>query len=396
MPAAAIADIPIAATGEGEAHLYDDRILLDLYAAAESEARWTPLLDALCSALSVRSAVVQVVQAAESVSWETWTVRDSLSTAHAARHDACLNQPDSPRYQLPPGRVPGIEISSDHRSFGTQSTLIDDLRRRMAHADLGIGLWASFPIGGDRTFTLLLHRKPGDMRDLSEAEEGDLARLLPHLQQAVRLSARIGALQARTDTLAAVSSHVQAGLLLCGADLSIDWRNAAAIQIFARTALIAQVGGKLRCARPCDGERVRGAAHAVSTGRARVGRVVLIGDDGTTLHLRIARTGDTVGAAPGGTETAPLSVIVSLPDSPSEFDVEDLAALFDLSPAEARLTSAIAGGLSITEYALARGIATGTARVQLNRVLSKTGTQRQADLVRIVYGSAALRGLGPR
>jgi hypothetical protein len=29
-------------------------------------------------------------------------------------------------------------------------------------------------------------------------------------------------------------------------------------------------------------------------------------------------------------------------------------------------------------------------------VLSKTGTQRQADLVRIVHGSAARRSLAPR
>lgn len=351
------------------------------------------MLDALCNALSMRSAVVQIVQESASASWEAWTSRDTHSTSHAERHDSCLNRPDSPRFQLPPGYVARPEISSDQRSFGARPDLIGDLRDRVAKAELGIGLWASFPIGGDRTFSLILHRHPGDMRDLSEEEERDLSRLLPHLQQAVQLSARIGALQRRADTLEAVSSHVQAGLLLCDADLAIEWCNGAAVDVLARTALVAKVAGKLRCTRAQDGERLRGAANAVASGAARVGRVVLIDDDGASLHLRIVLTGDAVDVAPGITDTAPLSVMLSLPDSRTHFDVDDIAALFELSPAEARLTSALAGGASITEYAQARGIATGTARVQLNRILSKTGTQRQADLVRVVHGSPARRGL---
>lgn len=354
------------------------------------------MLDALCSALSVRSAVVQIVQESASTSWEAWTSRDTHSTIHAERHDSCINRPDSPRFQLPPGYVPRPEISSDQRSFGARPDLIGNLRERMAKAELGVGLWAAFPIGGDRTFSLILHRHPGDMRDLTEEEERDLSRLLPHLQQAVRLSTRIGALQRRADTLEAVSSHVQAGLLLCDADLSVEWCNAAAIDVLARTALVAKVAGRLRCARSQDGDRLRGATSAVASGAVRVGRVVLIDDDGGSLHLRIVPTADAVGVSPSGGDTAPLSVMLSLPDSRTDFDVDDIAALFELSPAEARLTSALAGGASITEYAQARGIATGTARVQLNRILSKTGTQRQADLVRVVHGSPARRSLTAR
>ncbi|KQM85462.1 hypothetical protein ASE67_13725 [Sphingomonas sp. Leaf23] len=351
------------------------------------------MLDALCSALSVRSAVVQIVQESASSSWEAWTTRDSHSTRHAERHDSCLNRPDSPRFQLLPGHVPHVEISSDQRSFGTRPDLIDDLRGRTDRAGLGIGLWASFPIGGDRTFSLILHRHPGDMRDLTDEEERDLTRLLPHLQQAVRLNARIGSLQRRVDTLGAVSSHVHAGLLLCDADLTVDWCNAAALEVLACTSLIARVAGRLRCARPHDGERLRDAAQAVARGAVRVGRVVLIGDDGASLHLRIVPTADAVGTSPAGTDGAALAVMLSLPDSRTQFDVDDIAVLFDLSPAEARLTSALAGGASITEYAATRGIATGTARVQLNRILSKTGTQRQADLVRVVHGSPARRSI---
>lgn len=351
------------------------------------------MLDQLCRLLSVRSAVVQIIQEAPPASWEAWTARDTQSTSDAERHDRCLNRPDSPRFQLPLGYVPDIEISSDQRSFGARSDLIGDLRGRMDRAGLGIGLWASFPIGGDRTFSLILHRHPGDIRDLTEEEERDLTRLLPHLQQAVRLSAQLGALQVRAATLEAASSHVQAALLLCGADLTIDWCNAAAIDVLAGTTLVARTRGKLCCPRAHHAQRLRDAAGAVAGGAVRVGRVVLTGDDGARLHLRIAPTRDTMGTSPADCETAPLSIMLSLPDSRTRFETDDIAALFDLSPAEARLASALSGGASITEYAQARGIATGTARVQLARILSKTGTQQQADLVRAIRASPARRDL---
>ena len=93
---------------------------------------------------------------------------------------------------------------------------------------------------------------------------------------------------------------------------------------------------------------------------------------------------------------APVALMISLPSERAWFDTDDLAALFHLSPAEARLTSALAGGASLAEYATARGISVGTARVQLNRVLCKTNTQRQAELVRVVHGSSAARQTAPR
>ncbi len=92
------------------------------------------MLDQLCRLLSVRSAVVQIIQEAPPASWEAWTTRDTQSTSDAERHDRCLNRPNSPRFQLPPGYVPDIEISSDQRSFGTRPDLIGDLRGRMDRA----------------------------------------------------------------------------------------------------------------------------------------------------------------------------------------------------------------------------------------------------------------------
>jgi DNA-binding CsgD family transcriptional regulator len=61
-----------------------------------------------------------------------------------------------------------------------------------------------------------------------------------------------------------------------------------------------------------------------------------------------------------------------------------LTALFDLTPAEAKLAAGIAKGLSINAAAVESGITAKTARSYLERVFAKTGTHRQGELVALL------------
>ena len=63
-----------------------------------------------------------------------------------------------------------------------------------------------------------------------------------------------------------------------------------------------------------------------------------------------------------------------------------LRLLFDLTPAEARLTRALLEGSSLAEAARTFGTSEQTVRVQLRGVFAKTGLSRQADLVRLLMG----------
>ncbi|MET3410013.1 MULTISPECIES: helix-turn-helix transcriptional regulator [unclassified Methylobacterium] len=69
-----------------------------------------------------------------------------------------------------------------------------------------------------------------------------------------------------------------------------------------------------------------------------------------------------------------------------------LNMLFDLTPAEARLLQALAGGLRLQSYAESVGVQTSTVRTQLNSIFNKTGTKRQADLLSIVTSLALFSG----
>lgn len=61
-----------------------------------------------------------------------------------------------------------------------------------------------------------------------------------------------------------------------------------------------------------------------------------------------------------------------------------LNALFDLSPAEARLAATLAAGLSIQQAAVDSGITLNSARTYLVRVFRKTGTSQQSQLVALL------------
>lgn len=70
-----------------------------------------------------------------------------------------------------------------------------------------------------------------------------------------------------------------------------------------------------------------------------------------------------------------------------------VAKIHGLTATEAILASAIAEGKTLAEFAAVRGCAEQTARTHLKRVLEKTGTTRQADLVRVLLTGHAAQWL---
>jgi DNA-binding CsgD family transcriptional regulator len=66
-----------------------------------------------------------------------------------------------------------------------------------------------------------------------------------------------------------------------------------------------------------------------------------------------------------------------------------LRLLFDLTPAEARLTRLLLEGKTVADAALSSRVAQATIRSQLKAVFGKTGVARQSDLVRLLAGLGA-------
>ena len=83
---------------------------------------------------------------------------------------------------------------------------------------------------------------------------------------------------------------------------------------------------------------------------------------------------------------AAAGVLVSDPEDLPPPPAETFRRLWGLTAAEAALACQLAAGRSLEEAAQALAVRTPTARTQLSRIFAKTGTRRQAELMRLLVG----------
>mgnify|MGYP001321728949 CR=1 FL=1 len=94
----------------------------------------------------------------------------------------------------------------------------------------------------------------------------------------------------------------------------------------------------------------------------------------------------------GAQDTPSAALYVSDPDDLPLVPADQLGRLLDLTPAEARIAHSLALGHSLDEAATASGVTVSTARTYLKQVFVKTGTTRQAELVKLVLGLPSVEG----
>jgi DNA-binding CsgD family transcriptional regulator len=85
----------------------------------------------------------------------------------------------------------------------------------------------------------------------------------------------------------------------------------------------------------------------------------------------------------------PVAIVtVSDPDIDRRLQEVNLRHRFGLTGAEARLTAEILKGDGIAAAARRRGISAATAKTNLSSIFEKTGTHRQAELIRLLLDAA--------
>ena len=88
--------------------------------------------------------------------------------------------------------------------------------------------------------------------------------------------------------------------------------------------------------------------------------------------------------APLGDPSGRIIIFVTDPDHKSLPTPEMISRLFHLTPSESRLAAALIAGQRTDEIAQSMGITISSVRTYLKKVMEKTGTNRQAELVRLL------------
>jgi DNA-binding CsgD family transcriptional regulator len=194
-------------------------------------------------------------------------------------------------------------------------------------------------------------------------------------------------------TLAELLDGISAGMFLLNGSGRIVHANASGHAILAEGSLLRADGGRLT-ANDAHAERALYEALAMARGGdAAVGvkgiAVPLTAHGGGRYVAHVLpltsgarrRAGSRYGAvAAVFVQKAPL-------DIPSPHEI--IGKQYNLTPTELRVLFAIVHVGGVPEVAEALGVAESTVKTHLQRLFAKTGTERQAELVKLVAGHAS-------
>ncbi len=216
------------------------------------------------------------------------------------------------------------------------------------------------------------HASVGDIG----AREVEFIRLLaPHIQRAVAISRVLDIQQLTAATFGAVLDAMPKAVLVVDSHLHPLHANPAG-QAAIAAGVLRQPGLATAVTEAGKGDHSAAVPMLDAEGSALV------------LHVLPLRHG---ALRPGLVPSAAAAIFVTGATATSALPTKAVAELFDLTPAETRVLAEIVAGKSLAEVAATLDIGVGTVRTHLLRLFSKTRTNRQADLLRLV-DSLALPG----
>ena len=229
-----------------------------------------------------------------------------------------------------------------------------------------------------------VHQQP-----LNDAERVEAERFARHLREALQLWRIELSRHDRYGVEPVVLNALRAPLVLIDPLRHVQMANAGARALLERNDGLRLVDGQLMASVDSDDRRLLHALHALRLGGSD--EKAAIAED--RVFLRITRT---LGRSPlamclcalrphgslSGTSTSPLAlVLLHDPDSNAVPDPFFVAASFNFTPAEAKVTLALARGIKPKAIAHEHGVALSTVRSQLKSAMSKAGVRSQADLM---------------
>jgi DNA-binding CsgD family transcriptional regulator/PAS domain-containing protein len=240
--------------------------------------------------------------------------------------------------------------------------------------------------------TYLTMSRDGESGMVDQAMRERLALIVPHVRRAVQIGQAIELKQAETATFMDVLDGLSVGLFLIGADGRIMHANAAGSDMLGSGDLLRSVGGRLVAGDAQVEQSLRKTALAAANGNEETGGSSVVvplraRDDGRYVAHMLPLNGGARRRA-GEAYAAAAALFVRKAELQYPSPPEVIGKTYDLTPAELRVLLGIVEIGGVPEVAAAFGIADTTVKTHLGRLYAKTGTGRQADLVKLVAGFA--------
>ena len=217
--------------------------------------------------------------------------------------------------------------------------------------------------------------------------------LLPHIRRSIAMQHELQQLQMRAHATSAGE-----GLIALDARARMISCDAQAEEVAARNGWAIAPGGVLRGRSRQSGQQVMAAIRSCWKRQGacdtRGEALTLTGPGDAMLRLRIGPPpGEVPRFVADFSDSGQIVAIALIEDVRHQRETlaRNIGERFDLTPAESAVALASLSGAARKDVAASLGLSESTVRTHLTRIYEKTGTRRQAQLVRMLHGE----GFGP-
>jgi DNA-binding CsgD family transcriptional regulator len=247
----------------------------------------------------------------------------------------------------------------------------------------------------DKSPTEVVHlcfMRKDDSGMIDNATRDRLRLIIPHMRRAVLVGELVDRTTAQAATFGDALDGICAGLFLVDGAGQIVHANASGQAMLAQGVLLRGHGDKLLSHDTNAAEGLHDILSAAARDRTdagpRGGAVPLTGRDGGHYVAHVLSLTAGARRQVGADDSAVAAVFVQRASLDLPSPQAAIGKLYKLTPTELRVLSGIVHVGGVPEVALAMGISVSTVKTHLRRLFAKTGTDRQADLVKLVAGYA--------
>ncbi|MCJ8144341.1 helix-turn-helix transcriptional regulator [Ancylobacter sp. A5.8] len=249
--------------------------------------------------------------------------------------------------------------------------------------------------------TGLLVQRAREKGPYTRAEMDALQRLSRHVEQSLRISARLVDGQSLNDTLTRTLDSLDRPTFILDPEQRPVHINRQALGLMGRyfteeDGRLVPVAERERAVFSAAVRSALGDADDQKEGPQPITLSTPTGEAPLVAWILplVGASADRIGAVPRGERVV---VLVQTLNGERSIDPTVIRNVFGLTLGEARLAAQLGAGHSLRQSAAELGITEGTARVVLKRVFQKMGVQRQSQLVAnlVMFGGTGRRAADP-
>ncbi len=226
----------------------------------------------------------------------------------------------------------------------------------------------------------------------SDESKRRMGLLVPHVRRAVAIGNIIEMNRIEADTLGDAVDAMGAAVYLVSGEGKVVHVNAGGRALMQAGLLLRTESGCLCTARESGRHELKRAIADAGAGDRVFGprgaAIPLADREGTRYVAHVLPLTSGARRRAGLSTGATAAIFVHRAEMNAEFPIEAVARQFDLSRAELRVLVGVLEIGAPAEIAPVLGLSEATVRTHLRRLYAKTGTGRQADLVKLVAGYA--------